>query len=258
MRGSSKLFFGMCKDLKVLGNIYAPNNSLTKEMINYGCVLNDSTDRIINVFGRNINVNYLKKELLWYLSKENNILSIYNEAQMWKKVCDIDGGSNSNYGHYVFDRTQFNWVIHSLMQDKESRQAVINFNQPYHKYIGNKDFVCTINTQYLIRDNSLIAITNMRSNDLIFGFCNDLPFFTLIQEIFYFILKKSYKELKLGRYYHNIASLHVYERHFNMLDNILNSYQELDEIKMPSVNDSFIDDIKFKTNKSELMQWLNN
>jgi thymidylate synthase len=51
-----------------------------------------------------------------------------------------------------------------LLNDKDSRQAVINFNQPKHKQKEVKDFPCTETLTFLIRDNKLEVINKMRSN----------------------------------------------------------------------------------------------
>jgi thymidylate synthase len=119
-------------------------------------------------------------------------------------------------------RSQFDWVVESLLNDKYSRQAVINFNQPMHKY-DTKDFVCTLSMQFFIRNNELVAITNMRSNDFIYGFGYDLPFFCLLQQLVYSHLLSKYPALQLGAYTHHAASLHVYDRHFEMVDTIANN-----------------------------------
>jgi thymidylate synthase len=55
----------------------------------------------------------------------------------------------------------------------------------------------------------------MRSNDVIFGLTYDMPWFLfLLQEV----CKAT--DQKPGAYAHYAASLHVYERHFKMLEDI--------------------------------------
>ena len=52
---------------------------------------------------------------------------------------------------------------------------------------------------------------NMRSNDLVFGFCNDQYFFSSLQKMVADDLG-----LSVGYYYHHAVNLHIYERHYEM------------------------------------------
>ena len=75
-----------------------------------------------------------------------------------------------------------------------------------------RDFCCTSTVQYLYRDGKLNAIVTMRSNDAIFGYNNDYAW----QQ---HVLTKLCSDLQLdmGDIYWNAGSLHVYERHFDLL-----------------------------------------
>ena len=57
----------------------------------------------------------------------------------------------------------------------------------------------------------------MRSNDLIYGFTYDAPYFVSLQD-------KICLELGMekGSYNHFATNMHVYERHFEMLEDIAN------------------------------------
>jgi len=68
----------------------------------------------------------------------------------------------------------------------------------------------------------------MRSNDIIFGFCNDIFNFALFQQLMLNDLNEHIEEytkgidkVELGNYYHHAGSLHLYEMHYDMRDNIL-------------------------------------
>ena len=117
---------------------------------------------------------------------------------------------------------QWDWVKEELIRDRDSRRATIPINQPYHKSKNKKDYPCTQYVQFFIRDNKLHMGVNMRSNDLVFGFCNDVFTFCLFQQLMLNDLKHSgIEDLELGNYYHHAGSLHVYERHYQMLSDIL-------------------------------------
>jgi thymidylate synthase len=75
-------------------------------------------------------------------------------------------------------------------------------------------------------------IANMRSTDLIFGLANDVPAFTFMQEMMAFELG-----LELGAYIHVSNSLHIYERHFEMCEKILEGFPNYTErpVAMPPI-----------------------
>ncbi|MAG38111.1 hypothetical protein CMI45_01865 [Candidatus Pacearchaeota archaeon] len=114
-----------------------------------------------------------------------------------------------------------------LLNDKDSRQAVINFNQPKHKQKGVKDFPCTETLTFLIRDNKLEVINKMRSNDLIYGFSYNIPWFSYLQgRMLGDLSNKKHSSLSRGEMYHQPTSLHVYERHFDMIENVVKEYEK--------------------------------
>jgi thymidylate synthase len=79
---------------------------------------------------------------------------------------------------------------------------------------GMSDFICTNTVQYMIRDGKVHAIVQMRSNDAIFGYKNDYAW----QK---FVLDRVSDDVGVpaGNIYWNVASLHVYERHFELVEN---------------------------------------
>ena len=86
----------------------------------------------------------------------------------------------------------------------------------------------------------------MRSNDVIFGFCNDLFTFALFHQLMYNDLREHYSDLELGKYAHNAGSMHIYERHYDMANKIIDEGGEhytakKDKIKLRSdVTSSYI------------------
>ena len=69
--------------------------------------------------------------------------------------------------------------------------------------------------QFLVREGKLDATVYMRSNDIIWGFPYDVFLFSFLQE-----LLAASMGLQLGSYAHFAASLHVYERHYPLLQRI--------------------------------------
>jgi thymidylate synthase len=203
----------------------------TKELINFSMCLTDPLSRFITSPERKHSVKYMCGELVWYISGSKNVHFISKFSKFWNQLADQNNEVNSNYGEKIWHKkiwdpkrannlSQEKFVISELIRDNSTRKAIMFFNlldDDYHKMSFTKDFPCTLTAQFLIRNNKLHMIINMRSNDLIFGWCNDVPFFTLIQERILRKLNFLYfmGELKMGHYFHNAGSLHIYPHHFN-------------------------------------------
>ena len=92
---------------------------------------------------------------------------------------------------------------------------------------------CTLTMHWFIREDKLHLIVNMRSNDVILGFTNDVFQFTMLQEAMCVQLRDVYPDLQLGHYFHNAGSMHIYDRHFLMAEAIIGSAQAVDPSMVP-------------------------
>lgn len=162
---------------------------------------------------------YFLGELGWYLKRDTNIDFISNFSNFWQKIATPEGYVNSNYGYIIFD-DQLEWAKKSLINDKNTRQAICFVNRPMYQYEGNKDFVCTMYLNFWIRDNALNMKVQMRSNDVFYGLTYDAPFFAFVQQTMWHWLKETYPDLTLGKYYHCADNIHFYERHFEKANDI--------------------------------------
>lgn len=166
---------------------------------------------------------YTKKEIALYLSATNSAETFSKATGFWSKIANDDGTINSAYGNLVFNpsladgRSQFDWAYDSLVADRDSRQAIMRFNNTSHQYNGVKDFPCTFVGVFHIRDNKLNFTISMRSNDIVKGLIHDLPSFTLFQHLMLLRLQTVYPMLEMGTYTHIDSSLHVYETEFDLV-----------------------------------------
>lgn len=193
---------------------------------------------------RSSQYKYIAAEFLWYFSGRNDVDFIKEYAKFWLNIANPDGTCNSSYGNLLFNNltpsgmTQYAWAYNSLVNDKDSRQAVIHFNLPTHQYDGNKDFVCTMYGIFQIRNNKLNFTISMRSNDAILGLPTDVAFFCTLQQQMLVHLKPTYPELELGEYTHIANSLHIYENNFKVVEEMLN--EDFTPEEMPIVKESLI------------------
>lgn len=189
---------------------------------------------------------YCAAEILWYFSGTKDCEFIENYASLWKKLKNEKNEVNSAYGYLIFNEqnedeyTQYEWVIESLKKDKDSRQAFMHFNRPYHQYDGNKDQVCTLNAIFHIRDNKLNMTLGMRSSDIILGFATDFLFFNILHQQVYLHLKKYYKNLKMGTYTHISHSMHLYSNNYDKVKEML-KYEFVPDAT-PELNTSIIEE----------------
>ena len=196
---------------------------------------------------RSSQLKYIAAEFLWYFMGRNDVDFIAKYAKFWESIQNDDGTVNSSYGHLLFNNknehgfTQYHWALKSLAQDKDSRQAVLHFNLPTHQRSENKDFVCTMYGIFQIRDNKLNFTISMRSNDVILGLPTDFAFFVTLQSQMLSHLRKyaGYPDLEMGTYTHIANSLHVYERHFDIVNKMITS--KFQSIDIPEVSLDLID-----------------
>jgi len=214
-------FLTPLKMLARSGLEFSPRGQKTIELENFSYVLPPYV-RFCNFEVRKFKLDYVKKEFLWYLRGDRYDTSITEFAGMWKSLIQPDGGINSNYGQYIFsgECNQFQRVIDILKSDKDSRRATISILQPGHVLTDTTDQPCTYSLRFSIRNNMLGMSVRMRSQDAIFGMGNDAPCFSFIHEMVQVALTEFYPDLVLGEYYHSADSFHVYERHFEMLENL--------------------------------------
>lgn len=193
----------------------------TVEIINAAFFANEPS-----IFGT-VNQDYVQRELEWYKSMSLNVNDIPGgPPEIWKMVANPNGYINSNYGWCIYSQqngNQYQNVLNELIKNPLSRRATMIYNRPsmhddYNKG-GMSDFMCTNAVQYLVRNNRLNALVYMRSNDAVFGYKNDYAWQKHVLEQLVADLRNEWLEtLEIGDIYWNVASLHVYERHFKFID----------------------------------------
>lgn len=205
----------------------SPRGMPIKENINTVLIIEDPVQCLYDNKRRGSQYKYIAAELLWYFTGRNDLKFIEKYAEFWRQIANKDGSLNSAYGNLIFSSknehgiNQWSWALNSLIKDKDSRQALMTFNRPSYAYEDNKDFICTLNGLFNIRNNKLNLTINMRSNDAILGAPTDIAFFCLLLQQAHALLKPHYPELEIGEYTHIANSFHIYERHFKLVKEML-------------------------------------
>src|SRR5574343_84396 len=198
------LFRQIFIDLATNGKEAAPRGQKIIEIENYSYTL-PARVRFCNFESRKLNLDYVKREFLWYLRGNKMDKEILNHAKMWTDLVNYDGSINSNYGQYIFSKkagqksSQFDYVVDALKKDKDSRRASIMILNRDHLLSTTRDYPCTYSLNFRIRDNKLNMTVHMRSQDAVFGMGNDAPCFSFIHEMIYVAVRDlAYPELEMG------------------------------------------------------------
>ncbi len=183
----------------------------TKALYNVCISIQHSEDRIITTPWRKFSLKYAEREWAWYNSGNPYVTEIKKFAPTWDKMHGGDDLVNSNYGFQWMRNDQLNKCIEQLKNNPCTRQAWISIFDGKEKDKYAYDTPCTMCVGFDIRGGKLCMNVIMRSNDLIFGFCNDTYCFSKLQE---YVANEL--NLQVGEYCHFAHDLHIYERHFDM------------------------------------------
>lgn len=197
----------------------------TWELINVNLML-DPYQPYLNIFNRPFKKDYLEKEHKWYMSQDLSIKGWMDDIKIWNFCASKDDKQliNSNYGWCVFSEengSQYENCLQKIKDDPNTREALMIYTRPsMHKDAvenGKHDFMCTVSAQVLLRDGKLYYIVTQRSCDLVTGLSFDFPWHCFVYQMMFEELKEKYPDLEPGCIFYNVGSLHVYERHENLL-----------------------------------------
>lgn len=237
------LFTRISHYIRVRGEMTNPRNFNCKEIISPQVILTNPRNCLITIKKRKLNYAYLIVEKMMYLTQQTfpDILIAYNNNM--KKYLNNDNYFDGSYGERIKLNYQLDWCYNILKKDNDSRQAVITIHNA-SDCRDTKDNCCTLTLQFLLRNNKLDLICNMRSNDLLWGLCLDIPAFCFLQEVM-----AHWLNVEIGIYIHQPASLHYYiEFEKDLLS--IESNSEMNNEIIPSWNIKYIN-----TNKALKQFW---
>ena len=213
----------------------------TAEILDAKLILNPYDSELAYGSLRPFNKKYAKQEEDWYASMDRCIKGHegIETNKTWSSIASDNGIVNSNYGYLVHAKrtkglSQYEFALNSLISsynDKNSgRQSVIYYAGPDMQWMWNDnvnakhDFTCTLQTQHFIRDDRLFYIVYQRSADLVFGTTYDFHHHCKVYRQLIHDLRKAGIPVKKGKLVMNFGSLHVYERHFDLVNKIVEEY----------------------------------
>lgn len=181
-----------------------------------------------------VNEDWVRRELDWFYSGSDKIADMEGQVpKLFQQCAGEDGRVNSAYGHILFQWADgnhgrvsqlFDRVVDSFIKEgKGTRHAVaIISDRDIHAlahYNGRNDFICTNALNFMIDANDQLHIfAQMRSMDAVFGYRADYSMWDSLMDYTLGNLEMVYPELTRGNIVFQVANLHVYPRHFEMLE----------------------------------------
>lgn len=203
--GFSNVYKKMCLYLLENGEKSSPRNMNTQEVEGAIIKVKNPRSRILNNKLRKVSIPFAIGEWLCHMEGRDDLRMIQYYAPSYDKYSDDGKTLNGAYGPRI--KKSLLKIVEILKKDPDSRRAVVPIYGKEDAGLDSKDIPCTIGFQFLIRNNKLDMIVNMRSNDIFLGFPYDTFNFTMWQE--YVACKLN---IEIGTYTHIANSLHFYEK----------------------------------------------
>lgn len=163
------------------------------------------------------------REILWIYQKQSNSLEVAREMGInwWDEWNIGDGTIGERYGKTVENYNMIDNLLKNLKSDPFGRRHIINLYQEADLKKSKGLNPCCYETIWSVRkvngDFYLDLTMVQRSNDYIMaGYINK------IQYVAFQMMVASHLNYKVGVFCHFIQNLHVYDRHNDAMNEILN------------------------------------
>lgn len=190
------------------GEVVAPRGQETREIEHLTVEIADPYDALCVGINANQSREVIAAEALQLIGGFSDPKFAVEHAPALKAFLNDDGQFDGAYGPRI--REQVGDLVARLKSDKDTRQAVLQIWERFDlARAGSKDYPCTLSLGFAIRHNKLNLSVTMRSNDVNWGFKNDIFQFTQLQCSIANVLG-----IQAGRYRHTAFSMHLYARDF--------------------------------------------
>lgn len=217
---ASHALVSLASEIMSRGDLVEVRGQLTRELRHHSFSLSNPLDRSVVVNGRRNNIFATIAESMWVIAGRNDLAFLKAYVPRAVQFSDDSVSWRAGYGPRLRSWKgidQIAAVRDLLLADSTSRRAVISLWDPTVDFLPSKDIPCTNWLSFTLRDGLLEMAVAIRSNDLIWGFSGINSFeWSLLQEMLAFWLDAS-----VGQIHFFASSLHIYERHFQRIDNIV-------------------------------------
>jgi len=191
------------------------------------------------------------KEILWIYQKQTSSLDVAREMGInwWDEWNIGDDTIGQRYGETIKRYDLMNKLLDGLVSDPFGRRHIINMYQYSDLQETTGLHPCVYETIWSVRRNNGELILDMtliqRSSDfLIAGFINKIQYLALQMMV------AGHCGYKVGKFCHLVQNLHIYDRHFDAANELLNrepfenGYPYIELIENKNFYDYTIEDFK--------------
>lgn len=165
-------------------------------------------------------------ELLWIWQKKSNNVKDLN-SHIWDQWADETGSIGKAYGYQLGVKHQYpegefdqvDRVLYDLKNNPASRRIITNiynFQDLHEMHL----YPCAYSMTFNVSGNKLNGILNQRSNDFLTA--NN---WNVVQYSILLIMMAQVSGLEPGELIHVIADAHIYDRHIDMVKEIIEQPQ---------------------------------
>lgn len=163
------------------------------------------------------------KEILWIYQKQTSSLEVARELGInWWEEWNIGNNSiGQRYGATIKKYNLMNKLLNGLVKDPFGRRHIINMFQYSDLQETSGLYPCAYETIWSVRkvgeDKVLDMTLIQRSNDyLVAGYINKIQYLALQMMV------AGHCGYKVGKFCHLVQNLHIYDRHFDGVTELLN------------------------------------
>ena len=245
----TEAFYGNLLDLKSHGELcesvsepgsvgsgFGKKDRPTKEIIKHTFMIKNPVDRHLRNAIRSVDDSFCYANAIWTLAGSNSLDFIRTFNQRGDLFSDDGIFLNGAHGFRLINELGINQIqnnIDRIKADSHTRRAVSIVWTQRDSHSSSKDIPCIESIQFLLRQNKLHCIVNMRSQSAAMVLPYDLFLFTFIQEYVARML-----EVEVGHYYHSSGSFHYYLDEEPLVETILtnpDSNITIPESEVPSM-----------------------
>lgn len=186
----------------------SPRGQPTQEILGVQTEV-DLLKPIITIPSRKLNYRFMVAEAYWILTGQQGLDQLLPYCGNMSKFSDDGLNLSGAYGPRFV--SQVRYVVDKLVEDPESRQAVMTLWERNPR--ASKDIPCTVAIQWIIRGAFLHCIVFMRSSDAWLGWPYDVFSFSMMTQYVRLSLQQRMTTLILPGSLRIIAgSQHLYQR----------------------------------------------
>lgn len=221
---STEAFVSLLSDIIDYGDEIEVRGQYTTEFMGIPIRLLKPRERCYVLPHRNDNIFAKIAETLWIMDGRNDIdwLTHYlprapefsDDGKTWR------GGYGPRLRRWGGYMDQVKNVVDLLIEDPQTRRAVISIWNPLEDMNPSKDIPCNNWLHFMIRDGKLHLSVAQRSCDILWGYSGiDTFSWSILQEMI-----AHWVGVDVGTFTHYIPSLHLYDKHNIRAQKIVSSY----------------------------------